>query len=137
MPSARKPDQTPRPASPTGVTDGQVPDLDPRAQSGAFLTTAEGLRLPDTDHSLKAGAPGPTLLEDFHLREKITEFDALVVASGTTPTADIKLVVLLQEAFRHCKAVAAWGDGTAVLKAARIPAKGPGIVMADDVDPAI
>jgi catalase len=42
------------------------------------------------------------------------EFDALVVASGTTPTADIKLVVLLQEAFRHCKAVAAWGDGTAV-----------------------
>ena len=33
------------------------------------------LRLPDTDHSLKAGNRGPSLLEDFHLREKITHFD--------------------------------------------------------------
>ena len=57
-----------------------------------------------------------------------------MVAAGTAPVADIKLVVLLQEAFRHCKAVAAWGDGTAVLKAARIPTKGPGIEVADDVD---
>ena len=76
MPAPRKPDQSaPRPASPTGVTNGQSPDPDPRAQSGEFLTTAQGLRLPDTDHSLKAGARGPTLLEDFHLREKITHFD--------------------------------------------------------------
>ena len=30
---------------------------------------------PDTDHSLKAGPRGPSLLEDFHLREKITHFD--------------------------------------------------------------
>jgi catalase len=71
----RKPDQSaPKPASPTGVTaDAQSPD--PRAQSGTYLTTAHGLRLPDTDHSLKAGPRGPTLLEDFHLREKITHFD--------------------------------------------------------------
>jgi catalase len=40
-----------------------------------FLTTAEGVRLPDADHSLKAGPRGPSLLEDFHLREKITHFD--------------------------------------------------------------
>jgi hypothetical protein len=34
------------------------------------------LRLPDyTDHSLKAGQRGPTLLADFHLREKINHFD--------------------------------------------------------------
>src|ERR1700712_5093317 len=44
-------------------------------QSSAYLTTAQGLRLPDTDHSLKAGPRGPSLLEDFHLREKITHFD--------------------------------------------------------------
>ena len=44
-------------------------------QATEFLTTAQGLRLPDTDHSLKAGVRGPTLLEDFHLREKITHFD--------------------------------------------------------------
>src|SRR6202161_4944048 len=43
--------------------------------AGEFLTTAQGLRLPDTDHSLKAGDRGPTLLEDFHLPEKITHFD--------------------------------------------------------------
>ena len=47
----------------------------PPAQAGEFLTTAQGLRLPDTDHSLKAGRRGPTLMEDFHLREKITHFD--------------------------------------------------------------
>jgi catalase len=44
-------------------------------QAGQYLTTAGGVRLPDTDHSLKAGERGPTLLEDFHLREKITHFD--------------------------------------------------------------
>ncbi len=46
-----------------------------RPQRGAYLTTAHGLRLADTDHSLKAGPRGPSLLEDFHLREKITHFD--------------------------------------------------------------
>src|SRR6202012_854368 len=45
------------------------------AQEGTFLTTAQGVRIPDTDHSLKAGERGPTLMEDFHLREKITHFD--------------------------------------------------------------
>src|SRR4051794_37704731 len=45
------------------------------AQTSDRLTTSQGLRLPDTDHSLKAGERGPTLLEDFHFREKITHFD--------------------------------------------------------------
>jgi catalase len=44
-------------------------------QQGAYLTTAQGVRLRDTDHSLKAGERGPTLLQDHHLREKITHFD--------------------------------------------------------------
>ncbi len=44
-------------------------------QQGAFLTTAQGARLRDTDHSLKVGERGPTLLQDHHLREKITHFD--------------------------------------------------------------
>jgi catalase len=70
MPTPRKPDQSaPAAVSPTGATNGQRPGADPRAQSGRYLTTAQGLRLPDTDHSLKAGSRGPTLLEDFHLRE--------------------------------------------------------------------
>src|SRR6478735_901625 len=76
MPPPRKPDQAaPAPVSPTGSTNGKVTGQDPRAQAGEFLTTAQGVRLPDTDHSLKAGPRGPSLLEDFHLREKITHFD--------------------------------------------------------------
>jgi catalase len=68
-----KPDQAaPAVRSATGAEAG--PD-DARAQQGAFLTTAQGLRLRDTDHSLKAGSRGPTLLQDHHLREKITHFD--------------------------------------------------------------
>ena len=82
---------------------------------------------------LKAGRRHLTVDRTFATARSI-EFDAIVVAGGTTPAADIKLVVLLQEAFRHCKAIAAWGDGTAVLKAARIPVKGPGIAVAEDVD---
>ena len=56
------------------------PKLTPRvskvpAQDSDFLTTAQGVRLSQTDDSLKAGRRGPTLLEDFHLREKIMHFD--------------------------------------------------------------
>ncbi len=77
MPTRRKPDQSaPEAVSPTGAGTGEREDtVDPRAQSGDHLTTAQGLRLPDTDHSLKAGERGPTLMEDFHFREKITHFD--------------------------------------------------------------
>ena len=64
------------------------------------------------------------------------EFDALVVSGGTTPSRDIKLVVLLQEAFRHCKTLAAWGDGAAVLKAAGISVRDPGVEVSKSVDKA-
>ncbi|QUW23692.1 catalase [Sporosarcina sp. Marseille-Q4063] len=39
------------------------------------LTTNQGLRVSEDEHSLKSGVRGPTLLEDFHLREKIMHFD--------------------------------------------------------------
>ena len=39
------------------------------------LTTNQGLQIPDNHNSLKVGVRGPTLLEDFILREKITHFD--------------------------------------------------------------
>lgn len=59
--------------SPTGQETGVRQDK--VAQGGAYLTTAQGARLYDTDHSLKAGPRGPVLLQDHHLREKITHFD--------------------------------------------------------------
>ena len=42
---------------------------------GKPLTTRQGLKVNDTNNSLKAGSRGSTLLEDFLLREKITSFD--------------------------------------------------------------
>lgn len=84
---------------------------------------------------LKAGRRKVTVDRTFATARSI-EFDAVVVADGTTSGADLRLVVLLQEAFRHCKALAAWGDGTAVLKAARIPVKGPGVEVAEAADKA-
>jgi catalase len=39
------------------------------------LTTNTGTRIADNQNSLKVGERGPTLLEDFILREKITHFD--------------------------------------------------------------
>ncbi|HWQ77658.1 MAG TPA: catalase [Anaerovoracaceae bacterium] len=42
---------------------------------GQKLTTDNGVKLSNTDDSLKMGERGPTLLEDFHFREKITHFD--------------------------------------------------------------
>ena len=47
----------------------------PNEVNRVYLTTANGARLRDTDHSLKAGERGPTLLQDHHLREKIMHFD--------------------------------------------------------------
>jgi catalase len=39
------------------------------------LTSNQGVPIADNQNSLKAGGRGPTLLEDFILREKITHFD--------------------------------------------------------------
>jgi len=51
--------------------------LDPYRENpqGEYLTTNQGLRVSHTDDTLKAGPRGPSLLEDFHFREKITHFD--------------------------------------------------------------
>jgi catalase len=67
------------------------------------------------------------------LTARSIEFDAVVIAGGTAPSDEIKTTVLLQEAFRHCKALGAWGDGSAVLAAVGIAADAPGVVVSDSV----
>ncbi|MEB2779961.1 catalase [Algoriphagus sp. C2-6-M1] len=42
---------------------------------GEAMTTNQGLKINDDQNSLLAGERGPTLLEDFHFREKMTHFD--------------------------------------------------------------
>ncbi|MEO6226431.1 MAG: catalase [Thermomonas sp.] len=51
---------------------------EPQEQAGGDhppMTTAQGIVIPDNQNSLRANPRGPTLLEDFILREKITHFD--------------------------------------------------------------
>ncbi len=43
--------------------------------AGQILTTNQGTRVNDNQNTLRAGKRGPSLLEDFHFREKITHFD--------------------------------------------------------------
>lgn len=50
-------------------------DVNREDSAGQFLTTNQGLRVNDDQNSLKAGDRGPTLMEDFIFREKITHFD--------------------------------------------------------------
>lgn len=42
---------------------------------GKKMTTNQGLPVSEDEHSLKVGDRGPTLMEDFHFREKMTHFD--------------------------------------------------------------
>ncbi|ASN03941.1 catalase [Virgibacillus necropolis] len=42
---------------------------------GKKMTTNQGLKVSEDEFSLKAGERGPTLMEDFHFREKMTHFD--------------------------------------------------------------
>ncbi len=63
-----------------GPNIGQNPTVGPLDRvrvdsSGRTLTTNQGVSVADNQNSLKAGLRGPTLLEDFILREKITHFD--------------------------------------------------------------
>ena len=48
------------------------------------------------------------IVERTLLTTRSVEFDAVVIAGGTAGLRDVKLTVLLQEAFRHCKPLAAW-----------------------------
>jgi catalase len=43
--------------------------------TGHYITSNQGLRINDDQNSLKGGERGPTLLEDFLFREKMTHFD--------------------------------------------------------------
>lgn len=69
----------------------------------AIMTTQQGVAIADNQNSLKAGTRGPTLLEDFILREKITHFDheripeRVVHARGTAAHGYFELTESLQD----------------------------------------
>lgn len=67
------------------------------------LTTDQGIPVSHTDDSLKGGQRGPTLLEDFHLREKMMRFDheripeRVVHARGSAAHGYFKVYKSLQQ----------------------------------------
>ena len=67
------------------------------------MTTQQGVVISDNQNSLKAGARGPTLLEDFVLREKINHFDheripeRIVHARGSAAHGYFELTESLEE----------------------------------------
>lgn len=57
-----------------GETHQRIPKSGPHSGE-THLTTNQGIRVSDNQNSLRSGARGPSLLEDFVLREKIFHFD--------------------------------------------------------------
>jgi catalase len=58
-----------------GETHQECPGGKEGLSDAHHLTTNQGIPVSDNQNSLKAGSRGPTLLEDFVLREKIFHFD--------------------------------------------------------------
>jgi catalase len=54
---------------------GEGGELHQAPARGQVMTTAQGVPMSDDQNSLRAGERGPTLLEDFAMREKIFHFD--------------------------------------------------------------
>jgi catalase len=84
MPAKKRPasttrtrrDAPDRSSAPAGDPRGRGGEIQQQAGGGhALMTTAQGIPLADNQNSLRPGPRGPTLLEDFILREKITHFD--------------------------------------------------------------
>ena len=87
------------------VTNAKIEQLSQNFEdgSGHTLTTNQGLKISDNQNSLKAGERGPTLLEDFIMREKITHFDheripeRIVHARGSAAHGYFELTESLEE----------------------------------------
>ncbi|WP_312931745.1 catalase HPII [Pseudomonas sp.] len=82
MPTKKTPD--PKHSEVAGVDTPDKANTNAKLQSlgdvrsdatGQALRTNQGVKISDNQNTLKAGARGPSLLEDFIMREKITHFD--------------------------------------------------------------
>ncbi|MFD1712783.1 catalase [Ottowia sp. GY511] len=92
------------PSNEADVLRGLGNELQQQADgSHPVLTTQQGIPVPDNQNSLRATPRGPTLLEDFILREKITHFDheripeRIVHARGSAAHGTFELTESLAE----------------------------------------
>lgn len=99
----------------------------------AFLTTNQGVALSDNQNSLRANERGPTLLEDFILREKITHFDheripeRIVHARGTGVHGFFELTTSLKQ-YTMARILTEVGEKTPVFTRISTVAGGAGSV---------
>jgi catalase len=98
---------------------------------GADLTGAAKLRaaLEQAGVTVSKGKTSLPVDRTF-LTVRSIELDAVLVANRAGDADDVKVQVLLQEMFRHCKAVGAWGDGTDALATAGVDVERPGVLVA-------
>lgn len=103
------------------TNNAKVEDLAKNTTDGTDqpLTTNQGVKVNDNQNSLKAGTRGPTLLEDFIMREKITHFDheripeRIVHARGVAAHGYFEVTDSLQE-FTKAKFLTEVGKKTPV-----------------------
>ncbi|MGI4895948.1 MAG: catalase-related domain-containing protein, partial [Janthinobacterium lividum] len=117
-----------------GVVAGPDADLAGIAALRAALL-AEGVQLKviaPTGGVLGAGTENEQVVERTPATARSIQFDAVVIAAGAPQDGDARTVLLLQEAFRHLKAIAAWGDGADVLEAAGVAVTAPGVSVSDE-----
>ena len=121
----------PSTASPS-TTVGQGGEWHQQAQDN-ILTTNQGVPVSDNQNSLRANARGPTLLEDFILREKITHFDheripeRIVHARGTGVHGFFELTASLAD-YTTAKILTEVGEQTEVFTRFSTVAGGAGSV---------
>ena len=120
-----------RPPTETKGQGGEV-----HQTSGAkdpVLTTNQGVAVSDNQNSLRAHSHGPTLLEDFILREKITHFDheripeRIVHARGTGVHGFFELTSSLKD-YTNAKVLTAVGERTPIFVRFSTVAGGAGSV---------
>lgn len=119
-------------ANTPSVAFGNAGELHQQAQ-GAILTTNQGVPISDNQNSLRANARGPTLLEDFILREKITHFDheripeRIVHARGTAVHGFFELTESLAD-YTTAKILTEVGEQTEVFTRFSTVAGGAGSI---------
>jgi catalase len=112
------------------VTDGA--DLSGVAKLRAALEKQGAQLLVVAPHGGTVGRGRTSVVVDrTFLTVRSIEMDAVVVADGAAGVTDAQALRLVNEAYRHCKAVGAWGNGVALLEAAGVDLESSGVLVSE------